>query len=125
MDNKIIKIYRDKLEEQKKRTIIIRKEKVKHYEMFIKELEKELYLINSIELSGSLENLKLNDLDLSNKYIQLNSDMSKLQDDYISLKNKYNELKKENEIIKKRYNALRNSKLGKIMIKYWKFKKGA
>ncbi|AQM59020.1 hypothetical protein [Clostridium baratii] len=112
-------IYRYKLEEQKKRTIIVRKEKIKQYEIFIKELEKDLEFINSIDLNNYN-----NDFDIKNRYIEIRDELSKLSIENKDLKNKYNELEKENKILKKRYNALSNSKLGKIMIKYWKFKKG-
>lgn len=89
----IEKNYINKLITQKKRTIITRKEKIKLLNNFITEQKKSLDLIDSLE----------KDIQILNKEI-------------ISLK-------KANDELSNKYKALSSSKLGKITLKYWNYKK--
>lgn len=87
------KKYIDKLITQKKRTIIVRKEKMKLLNNFIIEQNKTLDLISELE-----------------------EDIERLNEEIVNLKTTNNELLNK-------YNALSSSKLGKLTLKYWKYKK--
>ena len=92
-------IYRKKLIEQKKRTIVARKEKVEIQNKLIQQLEIELDLLEKIE------ELKDNTVEKE-------------------LQKKILILEKENREIKRKYEALSKSKLGRLTLKYWSTKKG-
>lgn len=92
-------LYRNKLIEQKKRTIIARKEKIQIQKILIDEFSKELKLLKKIE------------------EIESGKDIQKLQ-------NKIKALEKENKNLKRKYEALSKSKLGRLTLKYWGIKKG-
>ena len=85
--------YINSLITQKKRTIITRKEKIKLLNNFIIEQKKSLDLISILE-----------------------NEIEKFNEEITSLKKSYKELSQK-------YKALSNSKLGKITLKYWKYKK--
>ncbi|MDC4240152.1 MULTISPECIES: hypothetical protein [Clostridium] len=85
--------YINSLITQKKRTIITRKEKIKLLNNFIIEQKKSLDLISILE-----------------------NEIEKLNEEITSLK-------KSNKELSQKYKALSNSKLGKITLKYWKYKK--
>lgn len=98
------KVFREKLVEQKKRTIVTRKEKLQVQQKLIEQLNKERICLD--EIASVKEEVKDKENEIKN------------------LKTEIEQLKKKHDIISKRYNALSNSKLGKITLKYWKVKGG-
>lgn len=95
MNKEIECIYREKLIEQKKRTIIVRKEKKQVQEQLIEELKKELEVLDNYDSKKVIKEQKL----------------------------KIEQLTKELNVLKRRYDALKNSKLGRITLKYWDLKR--
>ena len=66
----------------------------------------------------------INEIDAINKdLIQEYNTRKKILLEYENLNIKYEELKRKYEILDRKYNNLKQSKLGKITIKYWNTKK--
>ena len=82
----------------------------------IKELEDEKkFLVNKIcSILEYTENIFINENEENSKEIIKNIK---------SIKDEYNDMLKKYNIINSKYKALRNSKLGRITIKYWNLKK--
>lgn len=95
-----IEVYRDKLIEQKKRTIITRKEKINEYNKFNSEYYKTMEFIEDME-----------------KYI------NKLELEKEIIEKKYLKAQHNYEVLERKYRALSNSKLGKITLKIWNIRK--
>lgn len=111
--------------------------------------EIELFRNENIKLKGLLKlaNLKyrvsinnekklkkiINNLEEEKKYIlqQYKDDLYEIERSIYEFKNNYKnqlqeieEIKKSYEVINSKYYALKNSKLGKLTLKYWEFRKG-
>lgn len=66
----------------------------------------------------------INEIDTINKELLKEYDTrKKILMEYENLSIKYEELKKRYEILDRKYNNLKQSKLGKITIKYWNAKR--
>lgn len=92
--------------------------------------EKKELIIQSIDLKTELENEIKDKIHLINKeelftlkYEEVSSTIKKLENENFKLKQQINKLESTFEIINKKYKALKNSKLGKITLKYWSLRR--
>lgn len=93
------------------------------------ELENKRLMIEVLDLKHKLENTIINTIRLINKEKvtafeteKMMSQMKKNERNHVNLKHDFSKLENEYTELNKRYKALRESKLGKITIRYWKIK---
>ncbi|EEH96764.1 MULTISPECIES: hypothetical protein [Clostridium] len=81
-----------------------------------KKIEKLINIYDPLDLIDEIDNINK---DLLKEY----NAREKILIEYEKLNIKYEELKKKYEILDRKYNNLKQSKLGKVTIKYWNTKK--